>query len=151
MHMSKTLAFKIATPERVVFEAPEVESITLPTEMGEITVLPDHEPLVAVLKPGEARAVIAGKEVAMAVSGGFIEVRPGQVIVLADTAERAEEIDEHRAEEARKRAQEFMQNGLAAPDVDVAGLTAKLEKELARLKVSRKRKLGGPSATLQNT
>lgn len=101
--MSKTLEFKIATPERIVFEAQTVEAISLPTEMGEITVLPDHEPLVAVLKPGEVRVKVGGQEVVMAVSGGFIEVRPGQVIVLADTAEHADEIDETRAEEARQR------------------------------------------------
>ena len=138
--MSKTLLFKIATPEKVVFEAPAVDSISLPTKMGEITILPDHIPLVSVLVAGEIRVVVAGQEVVMAVSGGFIEVRPGQVIVLADTAERVEEIDETRAEQARAKAKELMEQQKTVEAENYAGLTAKIEKELARLKVVRKHK-----------
>jgi len=134
----KTLHFQIATPERVVFEAPEVTSITLPTKMGEVTILPDHLPIVSSLVPGEVRVTVGGQQVSMAVSGGFIEVRPGKVVVLADTAERAEEIDEQRAEEARERARKLMQKERVAEETDFAALTAKLEKELARLKVVRK-------------
>ena len=134
----KTLYFQIATPERVVFVAQAAEAITLPTELGEITVLPDHLPLVANLKPGEVRVKIGGQEVSMAVSGGFIEVRPGKVTVLADTAERAEELDEARAEEARARAHELMSKERTAESTDYAALAAKLEKELARLRVVRK-------------
>ncbi|KKT14093.1 MAG: ATP synthase epsilon chain, partial [Parcubacteria group bacterium GW2011_GWF2_43_38] len=79
--MDKVLHFEITTPERVVFSAPSVESITLPT------ILPDHLPLVASLMPGELHVKIGGEEILMAVSGGFIEVKPGKVTVLADTAE----------------------------------------------------------------
>lgn len=136
--MSTTLHFQIATPERVVFEAPQVTAITLPTKMGEITILPDHLPIVSSLVPGEVRVTVGGQQVSMAVSGGFIEVRPGKVVVLADTAERAEEIDEQRAEEARERARQLMQKERVAEEVDFAALAAKLEKELARLKVVRK-------------
>lgn len=141
--MAKYLHFQIATPERVVFDAPEVESITLPTKMGEITVLPDHLPLVASLVPGEVRVKISGQDVLMAVSGGFIEVKPGKVVVLADTAERAEEIDEARANEARERAHQLMQQERVAEETDYAALAAKLEKELARLKVVRKHREHG--------
>ena len=81
--MSKYLKFQIITPERVVFEAPEVEAVSLPTKMGEITILPDHLPLVASLVAGETRVKVSGKEILMAVSGGFIEVKPGEVVVLA--------------------------------------------------------------------
>jgi len=133
----KTLEFKIATPERVVFEDKAVESITLPTKMGEITVLPDHLPLVSSLVSGEIKVKIGGKEISMAVSGGFIEVKPGQVVVLADTAERAEEIDEKRAEEARTRAKKLMEEQKVEAE-DYAGLAAKIERELARIKVVRK-------------
>jgi F-type H+-transporting ATPase subunit epsilon len=136
----KTIHFQIATPERVVFEAPAVTAITLPTKLGEITILPDHLPLVSSLVPGEVRVTLGVEHVSMAVSGGFIEVKPGKVIVLADTAERAEEIDEQRAEEARERARELMQSKRAAEDVDYTSLAAKLEKELARLRVVRKHK-----------
>lgn len=139
----KTLHFQIATPERVVFDAANVESITLPTKMGEITVLPDHVPLVASLVPGEVHVKVGGQSVTMAVSGGFIEVRPGQVVVLADTAERAEEIDEARAQEARERARQLMQQQRVAEGTDYAALAARLEKELARLKVVRKHRERG--------
>ncbi len=143
----KTLHFQIATPERVVFEAPSVSAITLPTKMGEITILPDHLPLVSSLVPGEVRVTIGGEHISMAVSGGFIEVKPGKVVVLADTAERAEEIDEQRAEEARERARQLMQQKRVAEEVDYAALTAKLEKELARLRVVRKHKDRGSFGT----
>ena len=136
--MIKTLYFQIATPERVVFTAEAAEAITLPTELGEVTILPDHLPLVANLRPGEVRVQIGGQEVSMAVSGGFIEVRPGKVTVLADTAEHAEELDERRAEEARQRTRELMSRERTAEGTDYAALAAKLEKELARLRVVRK-------------
>lgn len=136
--MSKTLLFKIATPEKVVFEAPAVDSISLPTSTGEITILPDHIPLVSSLVAGEVRVVIAGQPVVMAVSGGFIEIRPGQVVVLADTAERADEIDEARAEQARVKAKELMEQEKTVEAEGYAALAAKMEKELARLKVVRK-------------
>ncbi len=134
----KTLAFQIATPERVVFDAKAVEAITLPTRMGEITILPDHIPLVSTLVPGEVRVKVGGQEVTMAVSGGFIEVRGNRVVVLADTAERAEEIDEARAEEARSRAHELMSRERTSEGADFAGLAGKIEKELVRLRVVRK-------------
>ena len=135
----KTIHFQIATPEKVVFDAPEAESISLPTKMGEITILPDHLPVVASLVPGEVRVKVGGEEVVMAVSGGFIEIRPGKVVVLADSAEHAEEIDEARAEEARQRAQELISQKHTEA-VDYTGLAVKLEKELARLRVVRKRR-----------
>ncbi|MFZ5391271.1 MAG: ATP synthase F1 subunit epsilon [Patescibacteria group bacterium] len=134
----KTFHFQIATPEKVVFDAPEVEAVTLPTQMGEITVLPDHLPLVANLSAGEIKIKISGQEIWLAVSGGFINVRPGAVVVLADTAERAEEIDETRADQARQRAKELMEKSRTTEATDYTALAAKLEKELARLKVARK-------------
>ncbi len=135
--MSKTLNFKIVTPEKVVFDAPQAESITLPTKLGEITILPDHIPLVAALVPGEVRVKVRGEEIMMAVSGGFIEVQPGSVTVLADTAEHSAEIDIERAEAARLRASELMQQRVVEAE-DYTALAARLEKELARVKVARK-------------
>ena len=135
--MAKSLHFQIATPERIVFDAASVEQLTLPTKTGEITILPDHIPLVSSLVAGEIRVKIKGEEVTMAVSGGFIEVRPGKIVVLADNAERAEEIAIKRAEEARERAKQLMDAKHHEAE-DYAGLSAKLERELARLKVAHK-------------
>lgn len=131
------MSFEITTPERVVFKD-EVDQITLPTEMGEITILPNHLPLVATLKPGEARLKKNGEDIILAVAGGYIEVLPkNRVIVLADNAERAEEIDVERAETARKRALEIMKEK-NIQDVEYASLAGRLERELARLRVARK-------------
>ena len=79
--MNKKLNFKIATPERIVYEN-EVDSVTCPTEMGEVTILPDHIPLVANLRPGELKTIQNGQLRFFAVSGGFLEVRPKNEIVI---------------------------------------------------------------------
>ncbi len=130
--------FKIITMERVVYED-EVEQVTIPTAAGEITVLPRHAPLVSLLKPGELRIRKDGYDVLLSVSTGFVEVRPkSEVIILADTAERAEEIDLERAEQARRRAEEMLKEKERLDDVQFARLQAQLEKELARLKVGRR-------------
>jgi F-type H+-transporting ATPase subunit epsilon len=128
--------FKIATPERVVFKD-DVDSVTLPTRDGEITVLANHTPLISVLKPGEIRIKNDDQESILAVSGGFIEVLSTKVVVLADTAERSEEIDVARAEAAIRRA-EALRAERAADSREFAALTAQIEKELARVKVGRK-------------
>lgn len=135
------IQFKIVTPERVVFED-EVDSVTLPTRAGEITVLPSHIPLVSTLKAGEILVKKSGEETPMAISGGLVEVTENKLVVLADTAERIEEIDEARAEEGRRKAQELLErkSEIAKEAVDYTGLAAKMEKELARLKVVRKYK-----------
>ncbi|MDD5146182.1 MAG: F0F1 ATP synthase subunit epsilon [Candidatus Pacebacteria bacterium] len=132
------IKFKIVTPERIVFED-EVDQATLPTSEGEITVLPKHIPLVSVLKPGELLLKKNKKEIPMAVSGGLIEVGKNEIVVLADTAEHAYEIDEQRAEEAKRRAEEMMKTA-SREMVDNAALVSNLEKELARLKVVRRHK-----------
>lgn len=140
------ISFEITTPERTVFKD-EVDQITLPTEMGEITILPNHIPLVSVLRPGEMRVIKNGQETVLAVAGGFIEVEPkNRVIVLADNAERVEEINIERAEAARKRAEELMKEK-SVQDVEYTALASQLERELARLRVARKhraRHIGGP-------
>lgn len=138
-----TLKLSITTPEKTIY-TDEVDQVTLPTHMGEITVLPHHLPLVALLQPGELRVVKGRDTVPLAVSGGFVEVRPDEIIVLADTAERSEEIDETRAEEARQRAETLMKEK-RTDSVEYAALQAKLEKELARLRVKRRHHRGtGP-------
>ena len=129
--------FKIVSPERVVYED-DVDQITLPAKEGEITILPHHIPLVASLMAGELVIKKDDRMIPMAISGGVVEVQPGSiVIVLADTAEKVEEIDEARAEEARARAGQLMKEKVVEAE-DYAALAAKMEKELARLKVARK-------------
>jgi F-type H+-transporting ATPase subunit epsilon len=144
--MLNKIKFEITTPERVVF-SDEVDEVVLPTSSGEIGVLPHHIPLVSILVPGEVRIKKGSEIVHMAVSGGFIQVRPDKVVVLADSADREEEIDEQKAEEARQRAKKL----LSATRVDAAefaAISAQLEKELARLKVTRRRRKSRPAPPL---
>ena len=132
------MKFKIVTPDGVIYED-EIESVSLPTLNGEITILPHHIPLISVIKAGEIRIVKDNHETGIAVSSGVIEVREsGEVIVIADTAERAEHIDIERAEQARQRAEELMKQEKFADDRQFATLQAQMEKELARIRVGKK-------------
>ncbi len=134
------LKFKIVTPEKVVFEE-EIDQVTLPTQTGQITVLPNHIPLLSALQAGEMVIKADGKELPLAVAGGFVEVKPGsEVVVLTENAEHAEEIDIAQAEEAKKRAEALLKDTKNKEAVDYTALAAKIERELARLKVARKRK-----------
>ena len=131
-----TIHFEIVTPEKTVLKE-EVLQLTVPTKMGEITVLPHHFPLVASLQAGVIEIKLLDDKVeTVAVSGGFIEVLPNKVVILADTAERAADIDEARAEEARQRAEKLMAE--KREDVDFSAVQAKIAKELARVKAVRR-------------
>ncbi|MFH1253522.1 MAG: ATP synthase F1 subunit epsilon [Candidatus Uhrbacteria bacterium] len=145
----KTLTIKIVTPERIVFEG-EAESLSVMTETGEITVLPDHIPLVTSLRPGEMRLKQNGEEQLMVVSTGFLEVRPGnQIVILADTAERVEELELEKIEKAREEARKILEEKRNIDDVAAASATAALERELARYKVIlKKRKVPHQSTNL---
>jgi len=132
------IKFQIITPERVVF-TDKIDQITAMTKDGEITVLPGHIPIITVLQPGELRCKKGADEFPMAVSGGFLEVRPdSSVVVLADTAERVEEIDVARAEAAKERALKTMQEERQLDSAEYATLQATLEKALTRLKIGNK-------------
>ena len=137
------LTLEIITPERVVFSEPDVESVTLPGVDGELTILPSHAPLMTALNPGPLLFRKAGQDVDVALSGGFLEVRDDKVIVLADTAERSDEIDASRAEEARRQALEAITSH--AGDIDLAAAMASLGRAQARLRVAerRRRRPGG--------
>lgn len=128
--------FSLSTPERKLFSG-EVESISLPSVMGEITVLAHHETLMAQLVPGELRFQEQDGQHILAIGGGFVEVQQRQVVVLADTAERLDEIDEQRALEARKRAEAAIAEQRAGEE-EYAETAALLERNLARLKIVRK-------------
>ncbi len=135
--MAEKIKFKIVTPEKTVFEE-EIDQVTLPTQEGEITVLPNHIPLISVLSPGELVIKKDNEEIDMAVSGGMIEVRNNEIVILADTAERAEEIDLKRAEEARERAEKLKDEKIRMDETEFATAAAIFEKNLARIKVARK-------------
>lgn len=136
--------FKIVTPEKTVVEE-EVFQITLPIEGGEITLLPNHIPYIGSLQSGEIliRQEMNGEEISLATSGGFVEFHDNTLVVLADTAERAEEIDLARAEEAQVRAQAIMTEQIRTDDQDYARVAAALEKEMARVRVARKHRSRG--------
>ncbi|MFA5754229.1 MAG: ATP synthase F1 subunit epsilon [Patescibacteria group bacterium] len=140
----KTIKFEIVTSERVVLKQ-EILQITVPTTSGEITILPDHIPLVSVLQPGVIEVKRNDNIIEiMSVSSGFIEVMKDKVVILADTAERAEELDEAAIKEAQARAEETKKNAKNIDEVQFTEVAAKLEKELARLRaVNRWRKLKG--------
>jgi F-type H+-transporting ATPase subunit epsilon len=130
--------FQLVTPERTVLSQ-ELASLTCPTTMGEITILPGHEPLVATLTAGELHAKTpSGEDSFIFVSGGFVQINPGsQVVVLADSAEHHYEIDEQRAEQAKAKAQkELSQTKMSSGEY--ATVAAALERNLARIKVARK-------------
>lgn len=130
------MKLRIVTPEKLVFEE-DIDQVTLPTREGEITVLPHHIPLVSIVEPGEIFIKKGGQDIPLAVSGGMLQVRPDEIILLADSAERVEEIIEERAEQARQRAVTLLEEK-RHDATEYAQLAAKIEKETARLKVVRK-------------
>ncbi|MCX6792555.1 MAG: ATP synthase F1 subunit epsilon [Candidatus Falkowbacteria bacterium] len=129
---SRQFRFEIASPERVVLKA-EVTQVSIPTVDGEITILPLHIPLVALLKPGIIEATLTdGTLDIMSVSGGLVEVLANKVVVLADSAERAEELNEAAIEKARARAEELKEQARHQDDVEFARLSSVIEHELAK-------------------
>jgi len=109
-----SIQLKLVTPERTLFNE-AVDSVSCQTVDGRITILPHHEPLISVLQLGEMVVRVGGNSRHMAVLGGFVEVRPGnadgnQVVILADDAEHAEDIDAKEAEDAMNRAEELMKH-----------------------------------------
>jgi F-type H+-transporting ATPase subunit epsilon len=137
------LKLDIVTAERVVYSE-EVDIVVAPGMEGQLGVLPHHAPLMTILQAGELVVRRGNQEDIMAISGGFLEVRPDRVIVLADSAERAEEIDMARAEAAKKRAEERLHDR-KVEGLDEARAEASLRRAVARLsvaeKIQRRRKL----------
>ncbi len=126
--------FEVVTPERKILEE-EAESVIVPGTEGYLGVLPRHTPLLTTLKPGVVSYRKVGRETEqLAVSGGFMEAGPDKVIILADTAELASEIDIERARRSRRRAEERLRE--RPPGLDVARAEAALARSLARLKAA---------------
>jgi F-type H+-transporting ATPase subunit epsilon len=137
-----TLKLEVVTVERQVF-ADEVNSLTAPGVSGQMGILPHHAPLMTMLQPGELIIKKGTEEISMAIGGGFLEVRPDKVIVLADSAERYDEIDISRAEAARKRAEELLKHGVNKEEA--AGAEASLRRSLIRLRVAEKSRRRRPA------
>ncbi|HSO93481.1 MAG TPA: F0F1 ATP synthase subunit epsilon [Candidatus Dormibacteraeota bacterium] len=127
----------ILTVEGVRFDG-EADFVVAPGSEGELGILPRHIPLLTPLAAGAVKVRNGNDEQFFFVSGGFLEVRPDTVTVLADAAERAEDIDEARAEDARRRAQSSIEQ--KASDVDLAAATAALARAEARLRLAELRR-----------
>ena len=131
-----TMRLEIVTAERVVYSE-DVDVLVAPGIDGQLGILPNHAPLLTALQPGEIRVVKDGEDSFMAIRGGFMEVMTNHVTILADAAERAEEIDVDRAEEAMRRARERIDTGPA--DLDLQRELAALRRAQARLLAASRR------------
>ncbi|MFC2007146.1 F0F1 ATP synthase subunit epsilon [Chloroflexota bacterium] len=131
-----SLRLDIVTAERVVYSE-DVEAVIAPGVEGQLGILPKHTPLMTTLQAGELRIKKDSDEISLAITGGFLEVRPDKVVVLADAAERADEIDRARAEEAKRRAEQRITER-QVPGLDAARTEAALRRALIRLKVAEK-------------
>lgn len=135
--MSQKIHFQIITPERIAYDD-IIDQATIPTKEGQITVLPNHIPLISILETGELIIKKNSHEMPMFVSGGFVEVRKGnKIVILADSAEKVEEIDGDRAEKARERAFSLRKEKFS-DDVKFSEAAAALERALGRLRLAKK-------------
>jgi F-type H+-transporting ATPase subunit epsilon len=132
-----TIKVDVVSAEESIFEG-EAEFVALPGEAGELGIYPQHTPLITRIRPGAVRIKVAGKndEEFVFVAGGLLEVQPNRVTVLADTAIRGHDLDEAKAEEARKAAEEALANRSA--DIDYAKAQAELAAAMAQIAAIRK-------------
>ena len=140
--MSKQLKLKIITPERLVLEE-MVDQVSIPTTLGEITILPNHIPLITNLTSGDIVAFAGGEHIPMAVVGGFIEIKKDKndntvVAVLADFAEHISELTDDKIEKAKAKAEELKKQMENKEHVDYEHFSAELEKSLTRVKIADK-------------
>jgi F-type H+-transporting ATPase subunit epsilon len=138
-----TMKLEIVTAERQVFSGDDITTIIAQGTEGQMTILPKHAPLVTMLEPAEL--IIrrsSGDEMFMAITGGFVEVKPEKTIILADACERSDEIDMERALAAKQRAEERLKN--LTPELDQLRAETALRRSMARLQVAeRRRKVPG--------
>ncbi len=135
--MAETLQLEIVTPERLV-EKDTIEEIQIPGKNGYLGILPGHAPLITELGVGEITYRADGMQYHVAVAWGFAEVLPDKVTILAETAERAEDIDVERARKSKERAEERLRS--ASGEVDFHRALVALERATARLDVAQKKK-----------
>ena len=136
-----TLSVHVVTAEREVYTEDGVDEVIAPGIQGELTVLPHHAPLLTMIKPGVLRLVKGGDETDVAITGGFLEVRDDRVTILADAAERAEEIDTVRAEEARRSAERTLEE--RGDTEELVAAAASLQRALLRLRATERRRRRG--------
>ena len=136
------IQLEIVTPERLVYED-EVDSVNLPGIEGELGILPHHAPLLSILGVGELRIRKGGAEESFAIVGGFVQVRPDKVVVMAETADLAGEIDLAKAEEARREAERALESGYSE-GADLSAARAALQTALMRIRVAERRHREGP-------
>ena len=144
--MGQEIDCEVVTAERVVYHG-GADMVIAPGTEGELGILPRHAPLLTSLQAGELIIRRLGEEdLSIAIGGGFMEVLRNRVVVLADSAERAEEIDEDRAQRARDQALKQLADRKAAP-MEAAAIEAALRRSAVRLKVAQRRttgRRGGP-------
>ena len=133
--MANTLKLEIVTPEAKIYSE-DVDMVTLPGIEGEMGIYPMHVPLMTQLSSGELVARKGGQDHFLAIGEGFVEITGSRVAVMTDMAMKADDIDETKAEEARKRAEARLQEKLS--DEEGATVTAALAHSLAQLKVKRR-------------
>ena len=131
--MDHTFLLRIVTPDREIVRE-DVEEAQVPGREGYLGILPGHAPLISELKIGEITYKTSGALKHLAVCWGFLEVLPDQVTVLAEAAERAEELDVNRAQAAKERAEERLRS--PNPDTDLNRASIALERALIRLQVA---------------
>jgi F-type H+-transporting ATPase subunit epsilon len=136
------LQLEIVTPEKLAY-SDEVDSVQLPGSEGELGVLPHHAPLISTLGAGELRLRKGGQEEFFAIVGGFLQVLPDKVIVMAETADMASEIDLEKAQEARRNAEQVLESGFVE-GADLAAARAALQASLIRIRVAERRHREGP-------
>jgi F-type H+-transporting ATPase subunit epsilon len=136
------IQLEIVTPERLAY-SDEVDSVNVPGSEGELGILPHHAPLDAMLAVGELRIRKAGAEESFAIAGGFVQVRPDKVVVMAEMADMAAEIDLERAHEARKEAERAIETGFHE-GADLVAARAALQQALLRIRVAERRHREGP-------
>lgn len=139
MATANKLSVEVVTGERVVFTEDNVDMVVAPGSEGSLGILPHHAPLVTLLDNGELRITKGGQEQSLVVFGGFMEVTHDKVIVLADTAERAEEIDVSRAELARQQAEESLRRRGPGGDLDIQQADLAMARAAVRLRVGQRR------------
>ncbi len=137
-----TLHLEIVTPERLAY-SDEVDMVLVPGIDGELGILPHHTPLVSLLGVGELRIRKGGDEETFAIAGGFLQVRPDKVVVMAETADMASEIDLEKAEEARNEAERALESGYHE-GADLAAARGELQQALLRIRVAERRHREGP-------
>ena len=129
------IQLEIVTPERLVYED-EVDSVNVPGIEGELGILPHHAPLLSILGFGELRIRKGGAEESFAIVGGFVQVRPDKVVVMAETADLAAEIDLEKAQEARREAERALETGYSeGADLSAARAALQLPARHAAMRI----------------